>query len=241
MCVREASRGALVLPLVCGLLVIAGCSDSGPSGNDEGIVAVYYTSATAFETRLGGVTTVDFDDVDASAGTVAIDADRYLASDGIIIIGEDGQYVSEDFGFPGDFPPVSSPNSYAPGPIAFLGGGNETEVTFSVGGGDGLTAGFGLYFTDADYAADGPCSLAVYDSTGDRLGLATNITTSDGGHTFRGIIMVDQATDEPVPLIAVARIVNGDGWPGGEDNEGVTLDDFMFEPPVAATPKVSGR
>lgn len=221
---------------VCSVTLVAGCGDEGPSGHEDGIVAEYYTDVAAFTARLDDVNEVDFDDIDAGGPSshAWFGAERYHDSHGIVITGEDGQYVSEDFGYPVDFPSVSSPNSYAPGPVAVpVGGGNATEVTFVDGPSDALTMGFGLWFTDADYWTDGPCSLAVYDTTGARVGLVTNIQTADGGHAFRGIVMIDEATDEPARVIARVRIVNGDGWPGGDDNEGVSLDDFTYEDPIA--------
>jgi hypothetical protein len=232
---RDMKRAMVWAIAACVAASVAGCGDEGPSGHENGIVAEYYTSADAFTARLDDVNDVDFDDINASGeAQVAFDADHYRSGDGIIITGEGGQYVSEDFGYPADFQPVSTMNSYAPGPIAVpVGGGNETEVTFMEGDAEALTTGFGLWFTDADYWADGPCTLAVYDTAGQRMGLVTGIQTGDGGHAFRGIVMIDESTGEPARVIARVRIVNGDGWPAGDDNEGVVLDDFTFEDPIA--------
>jgi len=232
-----ATRGVAGMAAALGILaLVAGCGDEGPSDNENGIVAEYYTDLAAFTARLDDVNEVDFDDIDAGGpGSHAwFDAERYLDSDLIVITGEDGQYVSEDFGYPVDFPPVSAMNSYAPGPVATpAGGGNVTIVTFEEAGNEALTTGFGLWFIDADYAEDGPCTLAVFDTTGQRIGLVTDIETGDGEHTFLGIVMVDEATGQPARVIARVRIVNGDGWPGGDDNEGVALDDFTFDDPFA--------
>jgi hypothetical protein len=236
MLTREM-RAAIVASLaVCTAAFVAGCGDDGPSGHEDGIVAEYYTSETEFRARLDDVNVVDFDDIDAGGPSshAWFGAERYRESEGIVITGEDGQYVSEDFGYPADFPPVSSPNSYAPGAVATpAGGGNVTEVVFVEGDHNALTTGFGLWFTDADYWTDGPCTLAVYDTTGTRLGMITNIQTGDGAHAFRGIVMINEATDQPARVIASARIVNGNGWPGGDDNEGVSLDDFTYDDPFA--------
>ena len=234
MLILKGKCAITVALAACVLAGIAGCGDNDPSGNDDGIVAERFTSEEQFQARLGSVNIVDFDDIDASGSDqVAFDPERYLDSEGIIITGEDGQFVSEDFGYPIDFPPVSSPNSFAPGAVSEpFGGGNETQVTFGAGAADALTSGFGLWFTDADYATDGPCSLAVYNSASKRVGLVTGIETGDGGHAFCGIVMIDEATDEPVAVISRVKIVNGQGWPGGDDNEGVCLDDFRFGSPV---------
>jgi len=236
MLTREM-RVAIVASLaLCAVAFVAGCGDEGPSGHENGIVAEYYTDVAAFTARLDDVNDVDFDDINAGGGGshAWFAPDRYLDSDLIIITGEDGQYVSEDFGWPADFPPVSTMNSYAPGPVATpVGGGNATVVTFMEGTEEALTTGFGLWFTDADYAADGPCTLAVFDTTGQRIGLVTDIETGDGESVFRGIVMVDEATGQPARVVARVRIVNGDGWPGGDDNEGVSLDNFTFEDPIS--------
>jgi hypothetical protein len=228
--------GVAVALGACALAFVAGCGDDSPSDNDYGVIAEYYTDVAAFTARLDDVNEVDFDDIDAggSGSHAWFGPDRYADSGGIVITGEDGQYVSEDFGYPGDFPPVSSMNSYAPGPVSTPdGGGNATVVTFMEGAEDALTTGFGLWFTDADYWADGPCTLAVFDTTGQRIGLVTDIQTGDGESVFRGIVMIDEATGQPARVISRVRIVNGDGWPGGDDNEGVALDDFTFEDPFA--------
>jgi hypothetical protein len=193
-------------------------------------------SLAAFTARLDDVNEVDFDDIDGGGPSshAWFGEERYRDSDGIVITGEDGQYVSEDFGWPADFQPVSTMNSYAPGPVSTPGGGgNTTVVTFREGTAEALTTGFGLWFIDPDYAGDAPCTLAVFDTTGQRIGLVTGIETGDGEHTFRGIVMIDEATGQPARVIARVRIVNGEGWPGGVDNEGVSLDNFTFDDPFA--------
>src|SRR5262249_26496287 len=63
-----------------------------------------YTSAPAFVERVGGARVVDFDDVDTLADPDAFTtfaSDRYLASYGISIVGTEGQYASQGFGYPG--------------------------------------------------------------------------------------------------------------------------------------------
>jgi len=203
------------------------------TGAFAGISAEYYTDRAAFEARLGTTRLIDFDDVPTSPTDPApFAADRYKASAGAVITGESGQYAGTGFNYPSHYPPVSQPNTYAPGPPAApSGGGNETDVTFFAGQAQGLVAGFGAYFIDADFPNQGPCSLEVFDAGGNSLGFDGPISGPNASQLFAGIITVDDGTNTPVNAIARAHLVNGDGWPGGGDNEGVPLDDFIFGVP----------
>jgi len=203
------------------------------------IVIETYDNQAAFESRLNSssINMVDFDDIDTSTtDPVSFSSDHYLNSLGIRITGQDGQYVSRDFNFPSDFAPVSYPNMYAPGPIDLwstsgAAGGNTTVVTFFHEGKTFLTAGFGLYFIDADWPGDGPASFAVFDKYGQMLGTTGTITTSNLQSQFAGLIAIDSATNQPTPAIFRVQIINGSGWPGNDWNEGVALDDFVFKEP----------
>ena len=121
------------------------------------IVIEAFTDQAAFEARLGGtVNTVDFDAIDTTTDPAAFAADLFKPTSGIVITGEGGQFASKDFGFGAEFIPVSGDNMYAPGPTAgkfdvFGAGGNQTTVTFFDAGMSALTAGFGVYFIDADF------------------------------------------------------------------------------------------
>jgi hypothetical protein len=125
---------------------------------------------------------------------------------------------------------------YAPGPISkrAMGGGRETMVSFSVNGSTAAVAGFGVYFIDPDWpdwdSGRGQCSLAVY-SSGNKDLASKNISGKDREQVFIGFVAID-GNGNPVPAIHSARIINGSGWPGNDNNEGVTLDDFIFGKPV---------
>jgi hypothetical protein len=191
-----------------------------------------YIDRAAFEARLGGsgaVRVVNFDDIDTSTvDPVPFPSYRYRGSKGVWITGENGQFVSRDFGWPTDFQPSSPPNLYAPGD-------NQSYVYFYTGFQLARVAGVGVVFVDADYPGDGPSSLLVRDG----LGLEFSTGTVSGGNLsrlFRGIVAVDSGTNQPTPIIFEARIANGSGWAGDDDNEGVGLDDLVF-----ATPVLSGN
>ena len=192
-----------------------------------------YTDKTAFITRLGGagaVKVVDFDDIDtASIDPVDFPADRYQSSHGIRITGGDGQFAGKSFGWPTDFIPVSFPNMYAPG-------SNTTEVLFFSGSDAGLTAGFGLYFIDADWPGSGPSSLTIYNRYGSQIKTSGTVTTLNGQATFIGFVTVDTAINQPIPMIARAFVISGNGWLGNDNNEGVALDDFVFKIPTTSPP-----
>jgi len=188
---------------------------------DAGVTVEVYTGKSSFINRLGGapmMNVVNFDDIDASGSMwVPFLSDRYRDTHGIIVTGQDGQYASTNFMSFDDFVPASRPNMYAPGPIdtdseSGHAGGNTTEIAFVSGGTAGLTAGFGLYFVDADYPKDGRCSLAVYDSDGNILGSFNQIKTADKGRLFVGLVALDTMTGQPVSAIARAIVVNGTGF-----------------------------
>jgi hypothetical protein len=197
------------------------------------VVPEFYTDRTAFETQLAEFSTVDFEDIDTSTTDPApFSSDRYLGSMGIVITGEDGQYASRHFQYPAEYPPVSGVNIYAPGPIAEDGGGNYTDFTFFFAETASCVAGFGAFFIDADWPDLGPCSLAAYDDQGALLAMYDDISGANASQLFRGIIMIEDSTGEPTPVIASVRTVTGNGWPAGWNNEGVVLDDLIFGTPA---------
>ncbi len=206
-----------------------------------------YTNPTLFKARLAGaafpVKTVTFDGIKAGNITAtSFAATKFKLANGMVITGEGGQFVSRAFGLPADFRPVSKYNMYAPGPINRTGpdgsGGNETDVTFGSGGGSTLAAGFGCYFIDADYPGIGPASFTVFDASASALGGTGVVVTANGANAFRGLVAVDSVTNKPIPVFARVHIVNGDGWLGNDNNEGVALDNFMAG---TATYGVSGK
>lgn len=224
-------RSRSILGLALGLVVFA---------HGEGraaIVVEQFTDRAAFEARLGGnVSVVDFDDVNAAKGLAPFGARRYLVTKGAIVTGEGGQYASSNgFGSPDEFVSTSAPNLYAPGPLgqALGEGGNETSVTFRAALRTGMVAGVGVVFVDADFPGDGPSSLTVYDALGAPLGSTGTVSGGDGSQLFRGIVAVDTNGNLPTAVITRAVIVNGQGWPGVFDNEGVGLDDLVFGSPTA--------
>jgi len=192
-----------------------------------------YTDRSAFEARVIAWEEIDFDDIPTSGSEfVAFEADRY-ASLGVRIEGATGggQYVSRDFLFPADFVPSSSPNVYAPGPIADQTGTNTTTiVTFDNGAGSQSVVGFGCVFIDADYPQYGPSTLQAFDSNGSFLADVGVVSGANASQLFRGIVAVDAETDLPVPAIARVEIVSGSEWPSVDVNEGVVLDDFVVAP-----------
>lgn len=198
----------------------------------------WYTDRALFRKHLkNAVTVVTFDDIDTSKeDDVSFAANRYEKRHGIIITGQGGQYVGRTFGFPKDFPPVSAPNMYAPGPKALRNagqgaGGCKTNVTFTFEGKPAVTAAFGAVFIDADYPEVGPSSLAVFDRNNKRIGDVRVVSGPDASQIFCGVIAKDGA-GAIVPSIARVHLVNGGNWPGVEPGEGVTLDDFVFAKPV---------
>jgi hypothetical protein len=211
-----SSRTWTIWAVMASALVWAGPASTA-------IVTEVFTDRASFEARLAGVVVVDFDDIDTT-GTdpAAFDADRYAATLGMIITGEGGQYASPSF-----FAAVSAPNLYAPGPINFeTEGSNDTDVTFVTNGAPALVAGFGAVFVDADFPGLGPSSLSVFGAENQLLA-AEMVTGPDGSQLFRGIVTVDDQTDEPIPAIRRAHLINGNEWPPRDVAEGVGLDDFI--------------
>ncbi len=195
-----------------------------------------YNSRPAFEARLNGdVSVIDFDDVDTSGiDPRQFSANRYEATTGAIITGAtaEGQYTSRSFNDPAGFPPTSSPNVYAPGPISVVVGTNTTTVvTFRLGAFPGFVAGFGAVFIDADFPLLGASTLSVFDADDIQLATTGTISGTNASQLFRGIVAVDGDTDTPIRLIAMAELVSGNSWPTVEtfDSEGVVLDDFVFQ------------
>jgi hypothetical protein len=108
-------------------------------------------------------------------------------------------------------------------------------VEFLVAGAPGLVAGFGAVFVDADFPGLGPSSLTVLDAQGQFLFEIDSISGSNGSQLFRGIVAVDEGSNQPVALIGMigsAQLVSGSEWPDVDVNEGVVLDDFVFATPV---------
>ncbi len=178
-----------------------------------------YTDRTSFEARLNGrFNVVDFDDVDTSGDEpVSIEPDRYQATAGIIISGEQGQYVDDTFGFPNEFRAVSSPNMYAPGPPATGNtppprGGHHTDITFSVDGQRAAVAGFGVVFIDADFPGIGPSGIAIFDHNERQIGSESEFKGTNGSQLFQGLVVVDDQGD-PTPVIFGVHLVNGNEWP----------------------------
>ena len=217
-----------------------GVSWVSPLAASADLALEFYTSAPAFAARVGGVRVVDFDDVETPADPnafIPFASDRYLASHGVSITGTEGQYASQGFGYPGDYPPVSSPNVYAPGPTATFGappgsGGHDTEVTFRAEGTDAVVSGFGVWFIDADFPGVGASSFTIYDAVGGEIGTTGTVSGPNASQLFVGVVAVDTGSHQPTPAIARVHIVNGSGWPDVDANEGVVLDDLTFPAPV---------
>jgi hypothetical protein len=240
---RVGNRRALGA-IACGLAIASASA---------AITIEVSTDQAQFIARLGGaaaVRTVGFDDVDTSTGDwTAFAVDRYQASHGLRLTGESGQYASRAFGSPAEFIPVSSPNTYAPGPVdtrstSGTAGGNETTATFSVAGGAARTAGFGCFFVDADWpdwptAGAGACTLTAYDQAGNALGTSGPVVTPGAQSRFAGLVAVDSGSGLPTTAIARVHLTNGSGWPCNDENEGAVIDDVVFATPVGSQASVS--
>jgi hypothetical protein len=198
----------------------------------------WHTDRAEFVKRLRNrVHEINFDDLDTSrAETVSFPADRYAKKYGIIITGDGGQYTSRTFGFPDQYPSVSAPNLFAPGPMAHrnaaggAAGGFRTDVTFTVGGQPAAAAGFAAVFIDPDHPDIGPSSLRVYDRLGKSLGEPRVVSGGNASQVFCGVLAVDGAGNL-VPAIGRIHLVNGRNWPGVNEGEGTALDDFLFGEP----------
>lgn len=203
------------------------------------VTVVEYQDENAFLAALAGdPQRIDFDDVGAPGpDPEPIDEDRYVAL-GILIEGQSGQFAHGDFGRPVDNIPVSSPNMYAPGPPSDDGagepGGHETRVRFQEAGAAGCVSGFGLYFVDPRPESGAGGALTALDVDGAAIGTPVVFEGESVGPLFRGIVVVDEDGD-PVPAMGGVQIINGPGWPGGEDaTKGMPLDDFIYDAPAAA-------
>jgi hypothetical protein len=220
----------LILILIASAVLTVGTSPAHAA-----VTYQVFTDLAAFQAAVGTSTTVTFDDIDTSATDPAtFTPNRYKLSQGVRIEGEDGQFVSRDFGFPEDFVPHSGVNTYAPGPIgdALGEGGNLTFVDFFSGVVPAQVAGVGVFFIDPDFPGDGPSSQTVLDASGNMLQTSGIVSGTNAEAVFRGIVALDNGT--PVATIFEAQIVNGQGWPGVAANEGVTLDDLTFGLPTPA-------
>lgn len=204
-------------------------------GSAAGVLMQRFTDRDAFEAALADlcVQVIDFDDIDTSGkGPASFAADRYAASTGAVITGTDGQFADEAFSFPTDFVPTSAPNMYAPGPVNGVddAGGFETDITFVDGANAGCVAGFGAVFIDADFPGIARSSLAAFSADDTQLDLNDTFDGANGSQLFIGVIATDDAGNL-VPVISRVHLVNGNEWPERDTDEGVTLDDFVFDRP----------
>lgn len=187
-----------------------------------------YTDRAVFEARLGGagaVRVVDFDDVDtAVTDPAAFGSVRYRGARGATILGADGQFASRGFGVPLTLPPVSAPNVYR---ASY----NETTVYFWAGFEMTHVAGAGVTFVGTDYPPGGPSHLHVRNGNGS-IHFDTGVVSGSGPHLFRGIVAIDDQTNEPTPAIFELGIFAGPGYPetAGEH----ALDDLVFATPQSA-------
>jgi len=222
---------------------IAAALSLGASGAAHAAVEIQlYTSQAAFLERLATETVhvVGFDDVETLADATSFTpfaSDRYLASDGIAIVGSDGQYASQGFVWSYEFVPVSAPNTYAPGPIAAVdapagSGGHDTDVLPGGVAGAGRLSAFGCWFIDADYPNLGASGFSVYGAGDAYLGGTGVVSGPNASQLFAGVVAVDTDTQQLAPVITRVHIVNGSGWPTVDAGEGVVLDDFTFPTPV---------
>jgi len=198
-----------------------------------------YTDSTAFSARVGpGIRRVTFDDIGTPQdGHVVFEAGRYANSHGIVISarGGGGQYVSQTFGWPGEFKAVSPPNMYAPGPVN--GGERATVVTFRVGNLRAGVAGFGLWFLDPDWPdwpapGMGACKVTAYGALGNELFSSPVMSGPNASQVFCGLVAVDSKTHLPTPAIVRLVIHAGSGWPAISSGEGAPMDDFIFDQPI---------
>lgn len=201
------------------------------------------TDRTAFSRAIGGKPVViGFDDVQTpESGEAAFDPGRYRDK-GVMIHGEGSQYAGRSFGYPGNFIPVSKPNTYAPGPTGGTDpagvGGNLTEVTFvDPAGRPALVSAFGAAFVDVNYPSYGKSALVAFDAAGREVARTEGFKGRTGRPVFVGVRAIDSA-GKPAAKIATVRLITGSGWPGVSSNEGVTLDDLTFAAPLAAARRI---
>jgi hypothetical protein len=120
-----------------------------------------FTDRKKFESRLGELVEIGFDDVDTSKrDSVAIASDRYRQQ-GLAIDAAGGLYASRTFSFPQQYPPVSGRNSVAVGPPGKNPGGTETDFLFVTGSEPGLVSAVGVTFVDADFPSSGASGLTA--------------------------------------------------------------------------------
>lgn len=205
------------------LLVLLWCGSASAATTFE-----VYTDRAAFEARVGGtgaVRVVDFDDVDTSTvDPVSFPTARYRGAKGATILGADGQLVSRSFGVPLVLPPVSPPNVYR----SLY---NETIVYFWAGFEITHVTAAGVTFVGTDYPANGPSRLHVRNGNGS-IQFETGIVTGSGPHLFRGIVAVDDQTNQPTPAIFELRILAGPDYPATVGEH--ALDDLEFAVPQSA-------
>jgi hypothetical protein len=199
------------------------------------VIFEVYNNTAAFDSRLGfAPRVVNFDDLDTSeTDPLPFPSNQYKYSHGLLIEGEDGQFASSTFDPGSNMPPTSLPNEYAPGPESDVTGqgGNVTDFKFFDGVVPGVVAGFGVFFIDPDNPGDGPSSFSLFGASNNLLTSSGTVSGGDGSQIFRGIIAIDDGTNQPTAVIARANVITGDGWAGNPDNEAVALDDVRFPQP----------
>ncbi len=233
-------------PVTWGVFVFLFAFGITPGAISAPFTIEFYSNQADFESRLGATNIVDFESIDTSSENsgafdpTPFDSDLFKMSDGITITGEGGQFASQNFIYsPSDWTAVSGVNMYAPGPVVDQfapnpAGGNQTTVEFFDGGTPALTAGFGLYFIDPDFPDFQASGFSAFGMDGAELGNTGTVVGQNAEAVFAGLIAIDTLTDTPIPLFSKILITNGSGWPANDNNEGVTLDDFIFGTPVAA-------
>ena len=189
-----------------------------------------YHDLAAFESRVGTLNLVTFDDL-PTGGETPFSSDHYQASAGMSLyaLGGVGQFAGDSFGHPVDFNPVSSPNVYSPGPVGASSSPCVTRIEFHNGDTPSLTSAFGCWYIDSD-VSQYPCCARVYDS-GKRLWQEELLPVgSNGEQQFIGFVCVDDGGTQ-VAGIGRVDVDSGRGWPATSGQEGVVLDDFYCAPP----------
>lgn len=213
----------MIRQLGCWGLLMLWCASASAATTFE-----VYTDRAAFEARVGGagaVRVVDFDDIDTSTvDPVSFPPARYRGSKGATVLGADGQFASRSFGVPLVLPPVSPPNVYR-APY------NQTTVYFWAGFEMTHVTAAGVTFVGTDYPVDGPSRLHVRNGNGS-IQFETEIVSGSGPHLFRGIVAVDDQTNQPTPAIFELRIVAGPDYPAPAGEH--ALDDLEFTVPQSA-------